>query len=87
MMAIGEPWNEILWAGRGHTFRRREMQDVAIVLEHVDLLNSSYWLQVELLQGSLELLIIGSSGVGRLLDDFPSWCTLSTYTPSSKRER
>ena len=36
----------------------REVNDVAILLEHVDLLNSLNWLNVQLLESGLELLVI-----------------------------
>lgn len=39
------------------------MDNVAILLEHVDLLNRLDWLDVHLLQSSLQLLVIGSGGL------------------------
>lgn len=41
------------------------MDDVAVFLEHVDLLDGLDGLDVHLLQGSLELLVVGA---GRLVD-------------------
>lgn len=43
------------------------MDDVAVRLEHVDLLNGLDGLDVELLQGSLELLVVGGGARGRTL--------------------
>jgi hypothetical protein len=45
-----------------------EVDDVAIVLEHVDLLNGLDGLGVELLQGGKELLVIGVGAGGGALD-------------------
>jgi hypothetical protein len=39
--------------GREHTLWCREVDDVAVALEHVDLLDSLDWLDVELLERSL----------------------------------
>lgn len=44
------------------------MDDVAVLLEHVDLLNSLDGLDVQLLEGGLELLVVGISGPVDLLD-------------------
>jgi hypothetical protein len=44
------------------------VDDVAILLEHVDLLNSLDGLDVQLLEGGLELLVVGISGAVDLLD-------------------
>ena len=44
------------------------MDDVAVLLEHVDLLDSLDRLDVELLQCSLKLLVIGSRAGRRPLD-------------------
>lgn len=41
------------------------MDDVAVLLEHVNLLDSLDGLNVHLLQGGLELLVVGA---GRLVD-------------------
>ena len=53
------------------------MNDVAVRLEHVDLLDSLDGLGVELLQSLLELLVIGSGAGGRTLD-LAAGGTLST---------
>ena len=44
------------------------MNDVAVFLEHVDLLNGLDGLDVHLLQGGLELLVVGAGGLVDLLD-------------------
>ena len=44
------------------------MNDIAIRLEHVDLLNCLDGLSVQLLQGLLELLVVGAGSSGRTLD-------------------
>lgn len=55
------------------------MDDVAITLEHVDLLNSLDRLRVQLLQGSLELLVVvGAAGHITLL--LVPGSALSTYS-------
>lgn len=41
------------------------MDDVSVLLEHVDLLNGLDGLNIQLLERSLELLVVGS---GRLVD-------------------
>jgi hypothetical protein len=51
-----------------HTAGSTEVDDVAILLEHVDLLNSLDGLDIQLLEGGLELLVIGISGAVDLLD-------------------
>lgn len=53
------------------------MYHIAVFLEHVDLLNCLDWLNVQLLQGSLELLVISARGLVNLLC-FPSWGALSS---------
>lgn len=45
-----------------------EVDDVAVLLEHVNLLNALDRLDVHLLQGSLELLVIGTAVPLDLLD-------------------
>lgn len=45
------------------------MDDVAVLLEHVDLLNSLDGLDVHLLKGGLELLVVGTGVAVDLLDD------------------
>jgi hypothetical protein len=53
------------------------VNDVSIGLEHVDLLNCLDWLNIELLQGCLQLLVVHSGALVDLLD-LSSGCTLST---------
>ena len=45
-----------------------KVDDVAVFLEHVDLLNGLDGLDVHLLQGGLELLVVGAGGLVDLLD-------------------
>ena len=54
----------------------REVDDVAVALEHVDLLDSLDGLDVQLLKRSLELLVVGTSGPVDLLD-LPAGSTLA----------
>lgn len=44
------------------------MDDVAVLLEHVDLLDTLDGLDVQLLQGGLQLLVVGVGGPVDLLD-------------------
>lgn len=44
------------------------MDDVAVLLEHVDLLDGLDGLNVHLLEGGLQLLVIGAGVAGHLLD-------------------
>jgi hypothetical protein len=60
-----------------HTFGSCEMDDVSVGLEHVDLLNCLDRLDIELLERSLQLLVVHSSTLMDLLH-LPSRCTLST---------
>jgi hypothetical protein len=60
-----------------HTFGSGEVNDVAILLEHVDLLNSLDWLDVQLLKRSLQLLVVGAGGLVDLLR-LPSGRALAT---------
>lgn len=53
------------------------MDDVAVRLEHVDLLNGLDGLSVQLLQSQLELLVVGAGPSGCALDLSPGG-TLST---------
>jgi hypothetical protein len=48
-----------------HTFWSSEMNDVPIFLEHVDLLDGLDGLDVQFLECSLQLLVVGT---GRLVD-------------------
>lgn len=45
-----------------------KVDDVSVLLEHVDLLDSLDGLNIDLLKSSLELLVVGSSGLVDLLD-------------------
>jgi hypothetical protein len=47
------------------------MDDISITLEHVDLLNSLDGLDVQLLESSLELLLIGARALVNLFDLSP----------------
>ena len=58
------------------------MDDIAILLEHVDLLNGLDRLDIELLQRGLQLLVVGAGGLVHFLD-FSPWCTF----PSDSRAR
>lgn len=62
-----------LWCG--------EVDDVAIRLEHVDLLDSLDGLYVHLLEGRLELLVVGSAAFVDLLDLSP-WRSLAPASPN-----
>jgi hypothetical protein len=53
------------------------VDDVSVLLEHVDLLDGLNGLDVHLLEGSLELLVIGAGGLVDLLD-LAAGSTLST---------
>lgn len=65
----------------GPTLWCREVDDVAVALEHVDLLNSLDGLDVQLLERSLELLVVGSSSPVDLLD-LPAGCALASIMPN-----
>lgn len=54
--------------GGQHTLGGSEVNDVAVRLEHVDLLDGLDGLGVELLQGLLELLVISAGASGCALD-------------------
>lgn len=58
------------------------MDDISVLLEHVDLLNGLDRLDVELLQRGLELLVIGARAGRRPLNLTPG-STLATIQPSS----
>lgn len=51
-----------------YTLGSTEVDDVSVFLEHVDLLDGLDGLDVHLLQGSLELLVVGAGGLVDLLD-------------------
>lgn len=61
------------------TFGCREVQDIAVLPEHVDFLNTRNGLDVQLLQRSLELLVILSTGRFRFPHDLAAHSPLSTY--------
>ena len=47
------------------TFWRSEVQNVSVLLEHVDLLNSGNGLHIQFLEGSLQLFVVlGARGLG-----------------------
>lgn len=58
-----------LWCG--------EVDDVAVRLEHVHLLNRLDWLHVHLFEGALQLLVVGARAPLDLLD-LSSWCSLAS---------
>ena len=66
---------------RSLTLWCREVNDVSVALEHVDLLNSLDGLYVELLQRSLELLVIGTGALVDLLD-LPAGSALASVSSS-----
>lgn len=53
------------------------MNNVTVLFKHVYFLNSLDRLDIELLQGSLKLLVVGSRALVNLLDLSP-WSSLST---------
>lgn len=65
-----------------HTLWCGEVDDVSVTLEHVDLLNGLDGLDIELLEGLLELLVVGGGPLGRPLH-LPARGTLSTNTGGS----
>ena len=57
------------WVGWSRlTAGSTEVDDVAVLLEHVDLLDTLDGLDVQLLQGGLQLLVVGVGGPVDLLD-------------------
>lgn len=52
----------------GLTPRRAKVDDVAVLLEHVDLLDRLDRLDVHLLQSRLQLFVVGAGGLVDLLD-------------------
>ena len=52
----------------GLTTGSTEVDDVAVLLEHVDLLDTLDGLDIQLLQGGLQLLVVGVGGPVDLLD-------------------
>ena len=59
------------------------MDDVAVALEHVHLLNGLDGLNIDLLEGGLELLVI-ASGAGRRSLDLSAGSTLATISFQKK---
>lgn len=57
----------------------REVDDVAVALEHVDLLDGLDGLDVQLLEGRLELLVVGAGAPLDLLD-LPAGSALAAIT-------
>ena len=62
------------------TFRSSEMNHIAVFLKHVDLLNRLNGLHIELLQGSLQLLVVSARRLMHFLL-FSSWCS---FAPESQ---
>lgn len=56
------------------------MNDVAVALEHVDLLNRLDGLHIQLLEGRLQLLVVGAGALVDLLDLSPG-SALATTSP------
>jgi hypothetical protein len=59
------------------------VDDVSVLLEHVDLLDGLDGLDVHLLQGGLELLVVGTGGLVNLLD-LAAGSTLSSVDEISR---
>lgn len=70
-------WSEELTLGGG------EVDDISVLLEHVDLLDGLDGLDVHLLQGGLELLVVGTGGLVDLLD-LAAGSTLSSVDEISR---
>lgn len=60
------------------------MDDVAVRLEHVHLLNRLDWLNVHLLEGGLQLLVVCAGALVDLLDLSP-WCSLASVNPNVRK--
>ena len=60
-----------------HTLWRREVDDVTIRLEHVDLFDGLDWLHIHLLESCLKLLVVRACGFMHLLDLSP-WCAFAS---------
>jgi hypothetical protein len=60
------------------------VDDVAVALEHVDLLDSLNGLDVELLERGLKLLVVGARVLVDLLD-LPARSTLASVVPSQSQ--
>lgn len=59
------------------------MDDVAVALEHVDLFDLRDGLHVHLLEGGLELLVVGAGGFVDLLHFSPRGAFASAYCRQS----
>lgn len=68
-------------AGTNRTLGGSEVDNVAVRLEHVDLLDSLDGLSAELLEGLLELLVVGTGASGSTLN-LTAGSTLSTIFES-----
>lgn len=53
---LGVGW----WREEGHTFRSSKVDNVSVFFEHVHLLNGLDGLHIQLLEGGLELLVVGA---------------------------
>ena len=62
------------------------MQNVSVVSEHVNLLDSSDRSDVELLESGLELLVVGLGGSDGLLDHLTTGSSLSSCESREKVE-
>lgn len=69
-------------ATQTRTLGTLEVQNIAVIFEHVDLLDTSHWLHVQLLQCVLQLLVSINSTTWsfRLSSHLSSWCTLAAWT-------
>ena len=61
-----------------HTLGRAEVQDVAVLAEHVDLLDSGDGLHVELLERALQLFVVLRGRGLRLADNLATHSPLTT---------
>jgi len=60
------------------------VENVAVLLEHVDLLNAGDGLDTELLEGGLELAVVTLRGGHRLLDDLTTGSALAACVWTSR---
>jgi hypothetical protein len=75
----------MIWAW--HTLGGGEVDDVAVALEHVDLLNGLDGLDVQLLEGLLELLVVTAGAVRCALDLSPRGTLATTLSNSTSEIR
>ena len=68
------------------TFGCREVQDIAVLPEHVNLLHAGDGLDVQLLERALELLVVLSTSRLCFPDDLSAHGTLSTYSSARARK-